>query len=125
MHLTSQKAVDIVDNINTTLRAIGKDEAWLHSWIVEKPRRLGLGDLEIKKAELTQYRNGGGRLDILAYRGDIDTFYEIEVMLGECDSDHGFRALDYWARERLRSPNSRHYAVLIAEDLSGSIQNSH
>ncbi len=40
-------------------------------------------------------------------------------MLGECDSDHGFRTLDYWARERLRSPNARHVAVLVAEDLSG------
>lgn len=40
-------------------------------------------------------------------------------MLGECDSDHGFRALDYWARERLRNPNARHVAVLVAEDLSG------
>jgi hypothetical protein len=40
-------------------------------------------------------------------------------MLGECDADHGFRTLDYWARERLQNPNARHVAVLIAEDLSG------
>ena len=40
-------------------------------------------------------------------------------MLGECDADHCFRTLDYWARERLRFPNSRHFAVLVAEDLSG------
>ena len=40
-------------------------------------------------------------------------------MLGECDADHGFRTLDYWARKRLKKPNSKHFAVLIAEDLSG------
>ncbi len=40
-------------------------------------------------------------------------------MLGECDADHGFRALDYWARERVRNPNARHVAVIVAEDLSG------
>jgi hypothetical protein len=40
-------------------------------------------------------------------------------MLGECDADRGFRALDYWARERVRNPNARHVAVIVAEDLSG------
>jgi hypothetical protein len=49
----------------------------------------------------------------------LDTYYEVEVMLGECDADHGFRALDYWARERIRNPISRHVAVIAAEDLSG------
>ncbi len=111
--------MQIVENSSTTLRAIAKDEQWLHDWIMQKPSRLGLGELIIKNAELVQYKNRGGRLDILAYRGDLDTYYEIEVMLGECDADHGFRVLDYWARERLRSPNARHVAVLIAEDLSG------
>jgi len=112
-------AVEIVDSDYTMLRSIGKDEAWLHEWIKEKPSRLSLGDIEIKQSELVQYKNGGGRLDILAYRPDLDTYYEIEVMLGECDSDHGFRTLDYWARERLRNPNAKHIAVLVAEDLSG------
>src|SRR5712691_7864928 len=109
----------IVENSYTTLRAIGKDERWLHEWIKEKPTRLGLGPIVIKRSELTQSKNNGGRLDILAYRADIDTYYEIEVMLGECDADHGFRTLDYWARERLKNPNAKHVAVLVAEDLSG------
>jgi len=76
----------------------------------------------IERSELSHYKNRGGRLDILAYRADLDTYYEIEVMLGECGADHGFRTLDYWARERLRNPNSRHMAVLVAEDLSGRYQ---
>lgn len=111
--------MQILENSYTTLRAIGKDETWLHRWIIEKPTRLGLGDLVIKNAELVHYQNRGGRLDLLAYRGDLDTYYEIEVMLGECDADHGFRTLDYWARERIKNPNARHVGVLIAEDLSG------
>lgn len=40
-------------------------------------------------------------------------------MLGECDADHGFRTLDYWAREKVKRPNSLHYAVLVAENLQG------
>lgn len=49
----------------------------------------------------------------------LDTYYEVEVMLGECDADHGFWALDYRAREQLKVPNARHVAVIVAEDLSG------
>ncbi len=117
--ITQEKAVEIVESSITTLRSVGKDESWLQTWITQKPARLGLGELVIKRCELVHYKKKGGRLDILAYRGDLDTFYEIEVMLGECDSDHGFRVLDYWARERVKNPNVRHYAVLVAEDLSG------
>lgn len=111
--------IQIVESAYTSLRAVGLDEAWLQKWITERPSRLGLGDFTIKKAELIHYKNKGGRLDILGYQGNLDTYYEIEVVLGECDADHGFRTLDYWARERARHPNSRHYAVLVAEDLSG------
>lgn len=111
--------MEIVENSRTTLRVIGKDEQWVHHWIKEKPSRLGLGDITIKASEVVHYRNRGGRLDILGYRGDLDAYYEIEVMLGECDADHGFRVLDYWARERLKNPNGRHYAVIVAEDLTG------
>jgi hypothetical protein len=85
-------SMEIVESTVTTLRALEKDEAWLHNWIKEKPARLGLGDVTIKRSELIHYKNKGGRLDILGYRGDLDTYYEIEVMLGECDADHGFRA---------------------------------
>ncbi len=111
--------MEIVDSVYTTLRALGKDETWLEKWILERPLRLGLGDIKIQKNQLVHYKNNGGRLDVLAYRSDLDTFYEIEIMLGECDADHGFRTLDYWARERLARPNSRHFAVIVAEDLSG------
>lgn len=98
---------------------MGRDEYWLQKWIVESPARLGLGFLTIVTQELQHYGSKGGRLDILAYRSDLNTYYEIEVMLGECDADHGFRTLDYWARERLKNPNSLHIAVLVAEELSG------
>jgi hypothetical protein len=68
----------------------------------------------IEAKELRQYGTKGGRLDILAYDGALDTYYEVEVMLGECDADHGFRALDYWAREKLENPNARHVTVIVA-----------
>jgi len=109
----------IHDNKTTTLRALGRNETWLRDWIEEKPSRLGLGNLVIKQIELQHSTKFGGRLDILGYRPDLDTYYEIELMLGEANADHGFRCLDYWARERIKNPNSKHIAVLVAEDLSG------
>ena len=110
--------MEIVDNTFTSLRAIGKDEYWIRDWIIEKPSRLGLGDIEIWQHELIRHRNHGDRLDIFAYRADIDTSYEIKIMLDECDAGHGTRILEYWSRERRNHPGSRYVAVLIAEDLS-------
>ena len=109
----------IYPSLPTTLKAVGCNEYWLQDWIVADPTRLGLGQVTIKAKELRQHAAKGGRLDILAYDAALDTYYEVEVMLGECDADHGFRVLDYWARERVRSPNARHVAVIVAEDLSG------
>jgi hypothetical protein len=103
----------------STLRAVGRDEYWLQESIAKDPNLLGLGPVTLKAKELRQHVNKGSRLNILAYDAALDTYYEVEVMLGECDADHGFRTLDYWARERLRSPNARHVAVLVAENLAG------
>ena len=100
-----------LENKLVSLRETGNDEKWLHNWIAEKPERLGIGPFEIMAHELHQYKNRGGILDILGYNKPENTYYEIEVMLGECDSDHGFRVLDYWARERAKNPNSIHCAV--------------
>ena len=119
MNVSSSTHPEICPSYPTTLRAVGRDEYWLQDWIVSDPTRLGLGQITIKAKELRQYGSRGGRLDILAYDPALDTHYEIEIMLGECDADHGFRALDYWARERLRNPNTRHVAVIVAEELSG------
>lgn len=110
---------DVVDNRKASITEIGKDEKWLQDWICSKPERLGLGPLTIEQKELNQFKSGGGRLDILGYSPQTNTYYEIEVMLNECDADHGFRCLDYWARERIARPNSIHYAVLVAENLQG------
>jgi len=117
--VSDQTNPSICPSLPTTLKSVGCDEYWLQNWIVADPTRLGLGQVAIKAKELRQYGTKGGRLDILAYDAALDTYYEVEVMLGECDADHGFRVLDYWARERVRNPNARHVAVLIAEDLSG------
>jgi len=109
----------LYDHQNTTLKALGMNEAAIRDWLVAKPTRLGLGNIAIKAIEIQQSTKLGGRLDILAYDAALDTFYEIELMLGEMDADHGFRCLDYWARERVKKPNAKHVAVLVAEDLSG------
>jgi len=108
-----------VESRRISLNEAGKDENWLHQWIAEDPARLGIGVFDIENQEVRQVKNSGGRLDILGYNKGSKTYFEIEVMLGECDSDHGFRTLDYWAREKAKNPEAFHYAVLVAENLQG------
>src|SRR4051794_18468394 len=79
-----------------TLGELGRNEHWLQDWLVADLRRLGLGPLSLVEQEQTQ--SGGGSLDILAATGD--TYYSVEIQLGEVDASHGFRVFDYWARNR-------------------------
>ena len=113
--------MEIVDSTCTSLRAIGKDENWVCEWILEKPSRLGLGNIEIQQYELIRHGNLEVRLEILAYLAHADTFYEIEIMLNECDANHnGLRALKFSSRECLRHPDSKHVAVMVSENLSST-----
>ncbi len=94
---------------------LGHDEIWLQNWLASSPSRLGLGDVKVLAQELHQGK--AGSLDILA--ADGDRYFSIEVQLGEVDASHGFRVLDYWARNRQRYPGQTHVAVLIAESTGG------
>ena len=99
------------------LRALGYDERWLQDWLAADPSRLGLGDVAIIDQE--QNQGYGGLLDLLALDRGSDTYYSIEVQLGEIDGSHSFRVFDYWARNRLKVPGKTHVAVLMAENASG------
>src|SRR6478672_6125844 len=81
-------------------RELGYDEIWLQNWLSAEPGRMGLGPVDILAA-------------------DGDTYYSVEVQLGEVDASHGFRVFDYWARNRARYPSKTHVAVLMAETASG------
>jgi hypothetical protein len=80
------------------LRDLGYDEIWLQNWLAADPAILGLGEVQIVAQELSAPRSGS--LDILARDGD--TYYSVEVQLGEVDASHSFRVFDYWARNRMR-----------------------
>jgi hypothetical protein len=101
----------------TTLKALGYDERWLQDWLARSPDTLGLGAIKIIDQE--QGQTGGGSLDLLAVDGETDTYYSIEVQLGEIDASHSFRVFDYWARNRMRYPGKTHVAVLVAENATG------
>ena len=77
---------------------------------------LGLGDLVVRDRERIQQRTGG-YLDMLLEDLDTDVRYEVEVQLGALDADHIVRVMQYWNRERLRTPQVQHRAVLIAEEI--------
>lgn len=98
-----------------SLEQAGYDEQRLHDWLAEDPSRLGLGDMQIEAQEL---RFGeGGRLDLLV--SSRERMYSVEVQLREADTSHGFRVLEYWARNRRRWPEKAHVAVLVCESAEG------
>jgi hypothetical protein len=99
----------------SSFRELGRDEHWLQDWLSADLDRLGLGHLDLQRQE--QGHAGGGALDILATAGD--TYYSIEVQLGEVDASHSFRVFDYWARNRRKDPDKTHVAVLVVETANG------
>ena len=101
----------------SSLRGLGYDEHWLQDWLAADPSRLGLGDVSVIDQE--QGQAAGGLLDLLALDRGSDTYYSIEVQLGEIDASHGLRVFDYWARNRARLPGKTHVAVLMAENAGG------
>ncbi len=58
-----KKLIDLVDYEKLSIRAAGHDEFWLQDRIVENPKKLNLGDLQVITREKVQ--SSGGRLDIL------------------------------------------------------------
>lgn len=103
------------------LRTIGLDEKWLQDRIMEDPKVLGLGDLEIAGREHRQPM--GGRIDFLMRDPEAGTYYEVEVMLGALDESHIIRTIEYWDIERQRRPQSDHIAVIVAEHITGRFFN--
>ena len=115
----------VLEPTRRTLTDLGLDEAWLEQWLQHDPKRLGLGAaVRIVRARLARAAgpSSGGRLDLQAVDDTVeDRVYDIELMRGELDADHGFRALDYWARERKADDQDRdHLPVIVAERIKGS-----
>jgi hypothetical protein len=103
------------------LRSLGLDEVWLQHQIANDTSLLGLGELDLLKKEKTQ--PSGGRIDFLMADPDGETRYEIEVMLGETDSSHIIRTIEYWDLERQRYPTLDHRAVIVAEEITARFFN--
>ena len=103
------------------LRTLGLDEKWLQTQISEDPGILGLGELEIAGREHRQPI--GGRIDFLLRDVEAETYYEVEVMLGELDASHIIRTIEYWDIERQRRPQFTHRAVIVAEHITARFFN--
>ncbi len=103
------------------LRSLGLDESWLQGEIARDPSLLGLGELDLLKKEKMQ--GAGGRIDFVMADPDGETRYEIEIMLGETDSSHIIRTIEYWDVERQRYPSLEHRAVIVAEEITARFFN--
>lgn len=103
------------------LRSLGLDEKWLQDRIRDDPSLLGLGQLEIVSCEHRQ--PVGGRIDFLMRDAEGETYYEVEVMLGEIDPSHIIRTIEYWDVERQRRRQYAHRAVIVAERITSRFFN--
>src|SRR5271166_5973098 len=101
--------VDLIKALPVMLRSVGLDEKWLQGQIQTDPSLLGLGELEVAGREHRQ--PVGGRIDFLMRDPEDETYYEVEVMLGELDASHIIRTIEYWDIERQRRPSFTHHAV--------------
>jgi hypothetical protein len=101
---------NIVSGAVSTVTDLGKDEAWMQSWLKEQPSRLGLGDLEPA--------DGAADDDRSFVATDDDHCFSIDVQLGEMEASRGFQVLDNWARNRVMHPDKTHVAVLVTEAVS-------
>jgi len=104
----------------TTTEKEGLSEHDIEKILISNPSNLMLGEIEIIKSQHSQI--GGGILDILALDSINNIYYEIELMLGEVDSSHIGRVLDYWAKEKGNKVYSTHIAVIISESVRGRYQ---
>jgi hypothetical protein len=103
------------------LRSLGLDEKWLQSEILKDTNILGLGELEVLSRERRQPQ--GGKIDFLLYSQEVETYYEVEVMLGALDESHIVRTIEYWDVERQRRPSAEHRAVIVAEKITSRFFN--
>jgi hypothetical protein len=100
----------------------GYSEGWLERQIIKNPSILKLveGKLEVVRSQLRQGKER--RLDLFLKALDEDTYYSVELMLGELDESHLVRTIDYWLRNQLAFADKdwEHVAVVVAESISES-----
>lgn len=109
--MNAQAQPTIVSGSVSTVAELGKDEAWLQSWLKEDPARLGLGELSMADGDPVQDEDGNPAF----LATDDERYFSVDVQLGEVDASHGFQVLDNWARNRVRHPDKTHVAVLVTE----------
>jgi hypothetical protein len=113
--------IDYVKSKPIRLRVTGRDERWLQDLICQDPSILGLGEVSVVHREKIQ--PSGGRIDIILADPDEATWYETEIMLGTVNESHIIRTIEYWDVERRRYPKRKHYAVIVAEEITNRFFN--
>ncbi len=101
----------VVAGSAATLADLGITETRLRDWLAEDPARLGLG----ARTRLSEQPPGATDDPTSLVLTDGSRCLAVVVQTGEIDAEHGFRALDLWARQRASHPDRTHTAVLVAE----------
>jgi hypothetical protein len=110
---------DLAPVERVSLRSQGYSEAWLEQQIINDPGmlRLSEGNMKVVRPQLRQDKER--RLDLLLKAADEDTYYSVELMLGELNASHLVRTIDYWLRNMAALDEDwDHVAVAVAERIS-------
>jgi hypothetical protein len=104
---------NIVSGSLSSWAELEQDESFLRDWFKEQPSRLGLGDLDVADADPVQDDDGNPAF----IASNDDTYFSVDVRLGEMEASGGFQLLDNWARNRVRHLDKTHVAVLVTENV--------
>ncbi|NBU99618.1 MAG: hypothetical protein EBS19_15650, partial [Spirochaetia bacterium] len=92
------------------------DETWLKLRIIENPKILGLGKLNLLSRE--KIIKDVGIIDLIMESSDGKNIFVIEAMVGEIDESHIIRSILYWINESREVRMKNFYPILIAESFN-------
>ena len=98
------------------------DQNWLHNQIVTNPAVLGLeGDLKVVCSDKYKIQHVPGELTMTLADLSFGTRYYVQLKYGGINDEQIVSLIDGWGDGRRSAPQYGHVAVLVAEDITGSL----
>jgi hypothetical protein len=91
-------------------------ERWVIQGVIGKPSILGLGDVVVTNADKMQVKKGRNEFILLDAHNKKQ--YEVELITGKMSDTGLVRAIEFWSKEKHRSPHYKHCAVIVVADIS-------
>ena len=98
------------------------DHNWMHNQIVANPAVLGLEeDLRVVYSDKYKIQHVPGELTMSLAGRSSGTRYYVQLKYGRINDEQIVCLLDGWGHQRQAAPQYGHVAVLVAEEITGSL----